>query len=542
MRPYRYFTSEARVRRERPLDDAALSGFEMDHALRLSLGLGSDEPLSAAARDTKELVLRGCIADLTALAAFSKLESLSLETPFSVDLSPLTELTKLRRLSLSRIVDLDLSPVAAFGGLRELELKDCGVTELLALTRRTELTELTIVNCPVKSVFPLGRHHALTRLFLRYTSVVNLEPLAGLKALAVLDVMGSPVKSAAVAARLPNLQSFNVSRTNVTSTDDVSAKQHTVRGLDSPARHPAYTPPSSPWRELLSEWHTRRASKDRDHAAERKLERALVASRDSEAIEAVLLARTRDDFPSPWKLRGLVVAPGTPLVAFSPNPWGIAANASLDDALAAVWGPLQRRCPRFLAGLRRSLVGMASLEDEHGSHALAYLVMRLDDANIVRIDDLPPRPDNANPIDTWPEGSTVGLLGGGAPIEPVSHTLGGSPLPLVLAELGRAHGKVYGSSFSVETTHDERLQIREERVADFRGRNRGAEPDRYAIIGSDLSGDTHVLDLDRLDAHGDPFLARWDHETWAVGAPTPFWTWFEEEACRSFFGFFAWVP
>ena len=69
------------------------------------------------------------------------------------------------------------------------------------------------------------------------------------------------------------------------------------------------------------------------------------------------------------------------------------------------------------------------------------------------------------------------------------------------------------------------------------GRTDGVPPDRLVGPVGEDEWDAHMLDLDELDAAGNPKVVEWDPYRFTVGCAQPFWNWFDDTATR-----LIWLP
>ena len=95
------------------------------------------------------------ISDLSPLARFTELRTLSLEGNNISDISPLTELTKLSQLSLSNNNISDISPLAGLTGLSDLFLEGNNISDISPLTELTKLWTLDLRENNISDISPL---------------------------------------------------------------------------------------------------------------------------------------------------------------------------------------------------------------------------------------------------------------------------------------------------------------------------------------------------------------------------------------------------
>lgn len=391
------------------------------------------------------------------------------------DLSPLAALTGLEKLWIRSFAAEDLSPLAVLSRLRELTLVDLPAVALEPLARLKRLERLRIENLPVADLRPLARLEQLTDLCLRRTLVADLRPLAALKRLRELELTdGLPLEDLQVLARLPRLRYVNLAGTRVHKPDGLPARLRAVH-FDGLGTAPSF--------------HVVEAGRP-----------ALEGGR----VEEEILRPCRAWLGPACQVRG-VLADGA-CAGLPDNPWRVRAGEPVAGAVARVLAPLRRRAPLFVAGLARRTLALALLQGGDGEPRLAYLYRRDDDGSL-------------------------GVLLGRAPRDPARAVERGFRLPLALRELYAAHAGLRGAGarlfgpdelVSLTSVCRGRLEL-------FRGRNGGAEPDRFRVLLRDEEGG-EVLDLDRLDARGDPLVRRFYRATCEVEGAAAFWDWFEDHA------------
>jgi Leucine-rich repeat (LRR) protein len=162
--------------------------------------------------------------DLTALAALTHLQELSLARSAVHDLTPLAKLTSIRWLYLNNTKVINLTPIAGLINLHELKIYNCQVTDLKPLARLVELERLDLDFTPVIDLAPLARLTHLQYLTLNGTPVNDLTPLAGLVKLEGLWLNQTQVHDLAPLARLTSLTDVTVQGSRVTK-EQVEALQ-----------------------------------------------------------------------------------------------------------------------------------------------------------------------------------------------------------------------------------------------------------------------------------------------------------------------------
>jgi hypothetical protein len=397
------------------------------------------------------------------------------------DLAPLAPLRQLRRLWLRSPLVTDLGPLASLGALRELTLVGLPARDLGPLAALTRLERLRLERMPVGELGPLASLTRLEDLCLRRLLVDDLEPLTALGRLRVLEITdGATLAGLGAVARLRALRYLNLAGTRVLDASGISERPALyVEGLDPVAT--IGTPPSRPGLDGDGAHITAEISR----AAERRLH-------------------------WPCRVAGLALR-AAQLVTFEDNPWRIPATTTLANACALVWGPLAQRAPRFSRRLVEEVDGLALIAPLGGDEpALAYL--------------------GAGDCACHP-GRGLRLLLGAAPRDPARDRAQGFRLPLALRELYSVHAGLVADDTTLLGADGVRplSALCLGRLLPFRRANQGLSPDQFRIFVTDEDGGK-VLDLDRLDARGDPMVRSWYAETHEVAGQAPFWDWFEDQA------------
>lgn len=263
----------------------------------------------------------------------------------------------------------------------------------------------------------------------------------------------------------------------------------------------------------------------------------LIASRDAAAVAEVLCSDSRlwpwagpRDNGSRMTLRGLALRGGDGSTGFpAGNPWGIPADATVEQAIRQVWAPVGSYVPAFVDRLveRVFAVGLVAHPDGdfvtylYGSTVLAREI------------------DWEAPVEhlMTTDGVTAEVGWGAAPRvvsdREVVPLLGG-PLPAPLRELARIHGSLYFSGLDGHFDSDglERytwgLDDEDDDESTLADRL-GFPPERYVLFAGYQDGGA-ALDLDQLDAYGNPLIVGHDcNDGLDTANATAFWTWFDQE-------------
>lgn len=503
----------------------------VDMHLRALTGV-TDGPIPQAALQGIEgfwLHLAGP-ADFAPLAALQSLRWLAVESVAGFDVAGLAAALRavptLTDLSITAPIG-DIRGVEALEGLLRLELTRTQVTDVSAVAALTHLDDLSITDGPLADLTPLSGLR-LGRLFVHRTRVADLTPLAGMRTLQVLGLAGCPVTDLSVAGTLPLLHHVSLRGSGVTDLGGLPTHlpHVTFEGLTDAQPTPETTTPG-PGGDIHALLRDYRDTDDPER--QWGLRPYLVASRDVEAIAEAL----RDYGHTDRQVHGLLLEGGQGDVPFPANPWGVPEGADLDAALTHIWRPVTATAPRFTALIRRHTLGLALVTDGQGTPSLVYLTVMTEDeytdhgteswdpaaprAALERLAD--PGTDLAL---SFPVGTAPHIAD---PDE--DHPLLGGPVPAPLRALWSVHRSL--GCIGGELRHS---------VLDFVGgdwdtglqRTDGVAPDRLVCGVGEGDFETHVLDLDILDASGNPTVASWAWKEWGVGPRREFRHWLDTMA------------
>jgi len=126
-------------------------------------------------------------ADVSALAALTELQALTLSCTKVADISALAALKELQALSLSRTQVSDITALSALTGLQSLNLYGTQVSNISALSALTGLQTLDLRVTQVSDITALSALKRLTSLGLWGAQVVDWSPVDH-----VYDVIGRP--------------------------------------------------------------------------------------------------------------------------------------------------------------------------------------------------------------------------------------------------------------------------------------------------------------------------------------------------------------
>lgn len=264
-----------------------------------------------------------------------------------------------------------------------------------------------------------------------------------------------------------------------------------------------------------------------------RIELALFASSDREAIVRAIL----DGCPYHHRgcsLEGLVLCDDAVRVPFGDNPWGIAPDAPLRDAVASLWEPLSPFAPEGVRRLPEELIGLALLRTNGGAPALAYLgLARRDRYEIGDVAfDRPPAPRERPGLVAWAGRASLHVVIGTAPRSKSEAPTYLIALPRGLEALFAIHPRLADGMWRVS---DQLVDLRQlcgvdddERRATFLERAEGSAPEDLHVFHGYGDDASDVLDMDTFDADGRPMVRRFYGENWSLCEPETFGTWLEE--------------
>ena len=263
------------------------------------------------------------------------------------------------------------------------------------------------------------------------------------------------------------------------------------------------------------------------YSAWRDAGRELLATRDATATAEWLCSdRRMHDLTGPGgrrgpfggRLDGLALRGGTGSLGFpASNPWGVPASAGPEQAIRRIWAPVADEVPAFVDSLVERAFAVAMVRHDTGI-SLAYLLGGSYRSDIAvdwagaSIDELMAT-EHVNAEICWGTSPRV-----------ISETelvpLLGRPLPGPLRRLAGIHPALRFSS--AEGWLDIDAMEPYDTDAD------PVEPQYVVFAGHQDAA--YVLDLERLDADGEPMVVCHDpNDGLRAHTGTGFWRWFGEE-------------
>lgn len=225
------------------LQDAALDAY-----VRELLNKGSASALMTSDLwSIQEMTIPAEVQNLSDLAYFTSLTSLTIEGQAAGDFSFLSSLTSLTSLNLSgsTVTNSDLEAIGGLSQLTELKLTGCGLSNIAGLSGCAKLQTLDLSDNSINDISPLASCTALQSLNLQRNALTRLDSLSGLTALtsldvsqnsitsiapicgnvqlATLDVSNNHLNDLANIGRLTNLTTFSCAHNNLVECDQLAA-------------------------------------------------------------------------------------------------------------------------------------------------------------------------------------------------------------------------------------------------------------------------------------------------------------------------------
>jgi internalin A len=162
--------------------------------------------------------------DISVIANFKNLKTLSLQNTQVVSLAPLAGLSKLETLNLHMDAHTGLPGRKGLEALRYLKsLKDLSIDVAEPLgdqLKGLQNLQSLVIYGPVNDVCSLKGLKQLTSLYLVKSGIRDISCLKDLKELAVINLRGNPITSIAELAPLPMLRNLHIKNTLI---EDLSA-------------------------------------------------------------------------------------------------------------------------------------------------------------------------------------------------------------------------------------------------------------------------------------------------------------------------------
>ena len=203
----------------------------------------SSEIMSDQLWEIEALEIPEDVADLSDLALFTGLHSLTLHRSANLDLTPIGSVTTLQELDLSGctipnallerigalpdLISLNLSgcaltginPLVGLTGLLTLDLSNNTIDDITALSALTELKNLNLANNPLKSISYLNNCLKLEALNIENCGISKLSSIAGNAALHELHAANNTISDISVLEGCDNLSLIDINNNQV---EDIS--------------------------------------------------------------------------------------------------------------------------------------------------------------------------------------------------------------------------------------------------------------------------------------------------------------------------------
>lgn len=212
---------EALKRKGAPLDDIYVDP-EADR-LKRRLKLADISALAALTRLQTLVLSYTQVSDIRALAALTGLQSLYLNRTRVSDISALSALTGLQTLNLNGTQVSDIRTLSALTGLQALYLSHTQVSDIRALSALTGLQGLNLISTQVSDIGALSALTGLQWLNLNSTQVSDIGALAALTGLQTLYLNGTQVSDIGALSALTGLQRLELMSTQVSDIRALSA-------------------------------------------------------------------------------------------------------------------------------------------------------------------------------------------------------------------------------------------------------------------------------------------------------------------------------
>lgn len=249
------------------VEEVTLSDPAVDQAIRDQLGLTADDALmSDVLWSITHLTLPETVTDLSDLALFTGLQSLTIQNISGMDFTILSKLPALQELDLSgcTLSTNSLQAIGSLTELRKLTLNGCALTDITAFSQLTKLKELhlnnniledvgilslmleletvelannpltsiaglstcanltyvDITNCSISSLGALSDKTVLETLLASNNQIKDLDDLAACTSLVTLEVNSNEIVDISVLTQMPNLEHFEADQNLIKEVPD----------------------------------------------------------------------------------------------------------------------------------------------------------------------------------------------------------------------------------------------------------------------------------------------------------------------------------
>lgn len=207
------------------VEEVTLHDPAVDAAVREQLGLTADAPLmSDLLWSITHLNLPETVADLSDLAHFTGLHSLTIQNISGLDFSILEQLPALQELNLSGCT-ISSNALEAIGSLVELNrlvLNGCALTDITAFAQLTKLTDLQLANNTLDDISVISLMLELETVILSNNPLSSIAGLSTCSNLKYVDITGCDVNSLGSLSGKAQLETLLASNNHLKDLDDLS--------------------------------------------------------------------------------------------------------------------------------------------------------------------------------------------------------------------------------------------------------------------------------------------------------------------------------
>lgn len=207
------------------VEAVTLSDPAVDQTVREQLGLAADEVLmSDVLWSITNLTLPDTVEDLSDLARFSGLQSLTIQNRSGMDFSVLKQLPALRELDLSgcTISSNGLEAIGSLTELRRLVLEGCALTDISSFAQLTKLTELQLANNSISDIGVISLMLELETVGLANNPLSSIAALSTCSNLRSLDITGCSISSIGSLSGKEKLETLLASNNQIKSLDELA--------------------------------------------------------------------------------------------------------------------------------------------------------------------------------------------------------------------------------------------------------------------------------------------------------------------------------
>ena len=206
------------------VEAVTLSDPVIDQTVREQLGLpDGQELMSDVLWSITNLTLPNTVEDLSDLARFTGLQSLTIQNLSGMDFSVLKQLPALRELDLSgcTISSNGLEAIGSLTELRKLVLEGCALTDISSFAQLTKLTELQLANNSLSDIGVISLMLELETVGLANNPLSSIAALSTCGNLKHLDITGCSVSSIGSLSGKEKLETLLASNNQIKSLDDL---------------------------------------------------------------------------------------------------------------------------------------------------------------------------------------------------------------------------------------------------------------------------------------------------------------------------------